>query len=255
MGIEVDKYDVKLLIKTCLITTAGLLVLAAIIAAIYLHATGQLTHVVEQIASVVMPTVPTPTTISATEMEDDSEMSEEVNFDSAFPIAETTEAPVVFGPWLPSDEIDEVLEEEVVEEIYVPYYTSLGTFNLTAYCLCTICTECYSYGYESNGDNKNGTQVTANGSIPTYGRTIAADRRFPFGIEIYIEGLGWRTVEDRGGAIRGQRLDVFMPNHHLALSFGRQNREVRIRTADLDRVCPSIFEIIEDGNQYQLLSQ
>jgi 3D (Asp-Asp-Asp) domain-containing protein len=134
----------------------------------------------------------------------------------------------------------EVLEE--IEDLYIPEYTNLGEFRLTAYCLCFICTETYSYGYEDNAQNANGTQVTAHGTVPTYGRTIAADRRFPFGAEIYIEGLGWRTVEDRGGAIQNQRLDVFIPNHHSARSFGVQYAEVRIRTAHLDSVCPTLSE-------------
>jgi 3D (Asp-Asp-Asp) domain-containing protein len=136
---------------------------------------------------------------------------------------------------------NEVLVE--LEVAYIPEYTSLGVFRLTSYCLCIECTEEWSYEHYSNADNPYFIQDTASGTIPTYGRTIAADRRFPFGTEIYIEGLGWRIVEDRGGAIRGQRLDIFIPNHHLALSFGVQNAEVRIRTADLDRVCPTLFEV------------
>lgn len=139
----------------------------------------------------------------------------------------------------------EVLEE--IAEDYIPYYTNLGVFRLSAYCLCFICTETYSSGYESNEDNPNpyAIQVTASGSIPTYGRTIAADRRFPIGMQVYIEGLGWRTVEDRGGAITEKRFDIFMPGHQLARNFGVQHAQVRIRTADLDRICSSLFAVEE----------
>ena len=33
------------------------------------------------------------------------------------------------------------------------------------------------------------------------------------GTKVYIEGLGVRTVEDRGGAIKGNRVDVFVSTH------------------------------------------
>lgn len=56
--------------------------------------------------------------------------------------------------------------------------------------------------------------VTASGKQATYGRTIAADKsRFPFGTKLYIEGLGIFTVEDRGGAIKNNKIDVAVPSH------------------------------------------
>jgi Uncharacterized protein conserved in bacteria len=36
------------------------------------------------------------------------------------------------------------------------------------------------------------------------------------------------TVEDRGGAIQGNRIDVFFPTHQEALNFGRQTADVYI---------------------------
>lgn len=51
---------------------------------------------------------------------------------------------------------------------------------------------------------------------------------------LYIEGIGERTVQDRGGAISGQKIDVFFNNHEDALHFGRQ--EVRIKViSDTER--------------------
>lgn len=56
--------------------------------------------------------------------------------------------------------------------------------------------------------------ITASGKQATYGRTIAADKsRFPFGTKLYIEGLGTFTVEDRGGAIKNNKIDVAVPSH------------------------------------------
>lgn len=54
------------------------------------------------------------------------------------------------------------------------------------------------------------------------------------GTILYIEGIGERTVQDRGGAISGQKIDVFFNNHEDALHFGRQ--EVRIKViSDTER--------------------
>ena len=36
------------------------------------------------------------------------------------------------------------------------------------------------------------------------------------------------TVEDRGGAIKGNRIDIFFTTHQDALNFGRQTADVYI---------------------------
>lgn len=38
-----------------------------------------------------------------------------------------------------------------------------------------------------------------------------------------MEGLGEMVVQDRGGAIQGQKIDVYFESHDDALQFGRQN--------------------------------
>ena len=110
------------------------------------------------------------------------------------------------------------------EEPERPKWT-LVTFVATAYCLCIICTEHYSHEYEGNPPDF--VQRTASGTIPQVGRTIAVDTSvIPFGTEIYIVGLGWRTAEDSGGAIRGMIIDIFKESHQAALNWGR--REVKV---------------------------
>jgi len=37
------------------------------------------------------------------------------------------------------------------------------------------------------------------------------------------------TAEDRGGAIKGNKIDVFFDTHKEALNFGRQTAEVYIK--------------------------
>jgi rare lipoprotein A len=62
------------------------------------------------------------------------------------------------------------------------------------------------------------------------GRTIAADSSIPFGTQIYIPELGKTfTVTDRGGAIKGDRLDMYMEDPADALKFGDRELEVRIK--------------------------
>ena len=62
----------------------------------------------------------------------------------------------------------------------------------------------------------------ANGNYPTAGYTIAHNS-LPFGTKVYIEGLGYRTVEDRGPAYLGTTwADVFMDTYNECIQFGSQ---------------------------------
>jgi len=55
---------------------------------------------------------------------------------------------------------------------------------------------------------------------------IAADKRFAFGTKLRIHGAGpydgVYTVADRGGAIRGQHIDLYIPSRAEAMRFGRR---------------------------------
>ena len=70
--------------------------------------------------------------------------------------------------------------------------------------------------------------VTASGDRPIPGQTVAADKSIPFGTKVWIEGVGVRTVNDRGGAIKRGRLDLCMATRDEAIAFGRQKRKVII---------------------------
>jgi 3D (Asp-Asp-Asp) domain-containing protein len=66
--------------------------------------------------------------------------------------------------------------------------------------------------------------MTASGVMARSG-TIAADTSlYPFGTVLYIEGYGYGRVEDRGGAIKGARLDLWFPSHRAALAWGRRKQ-------------------------------
>lgn len=51
---------------------------------------------------------------------------------------------------------------------------------------------------------------------------------FPAGTVLYIEGLGERIVQDRGGAINGYDVDVYHNDHNAALQFGRQHLQAYV---------------------------
>lgn len=99
----------------------------------------------------------------------------------------------------------------------------------TAYCSCEKC--CGEWAT----NRPDGIVYTASGAVAEEGVTIAADWSvYSPGTILYIEGIGERTVQDRGGAISGQKIDVFFNNHEEALHFGRQ--EVRIKViSDTER--------------------
>jgi uncharacterized protein YabE (DUF348 family) len=62
---------------------------------------------------------------------------------------------------------------------------------------------------------------TASGSMPSAGRTVATDPSvIPLGTWIYIEGYGFRRAEDTGGAIKGNKLDLYFDNDQDAHNFG-----------------------------------
>lgn len=95
----------------------------------------------------------------------------------------------------------------------------LGTFNLTAYCACEKCC--------GKAPGHPGYGITASGARVQEGVTIAADTRvIPMGSRVYIEGVGERVVQDRGGGVKGNRIDIYFASHQAALQFGRKNRSV-----------------------------
>ena len=70
---------------------------------------------------------------------------------------------------------------------------------------------------------------TATGTWPSRG-TVAVDPRvIPLGTELHIEGYGPAVAADTGGAIKGQKLDLYMDSKDECLQWGRRKVEVQIR--------------------------
>lgn len=97
--------------------------------------------------------------------------------------------------------------------------TPLGKFEATAYCPCVECCEQWA----SDPNNK----ITSIGVGAYQGNTIAVDPSvIPYGTKLYVEGLGTFIASDCGGAIKGNKLDVYFAVHDQTASFGRKQVNV-----------------------------
>ena len=107
---------------------------------------------------------------------------------------------------------------------------------VTAYCPCPICC-----GPLAAGITASGKPVTANG-----GKFVAADPDVPFGTMLVIPGYyAGRPVPvyDRGGAIRGNRIDVYFDSHAVAQRWGR-------RWLAVDRVADVVDQRPKSSSSY-----
>lgn len=101
------------------------------------------------------------------------------------------------------------LKNDEYELIYV------GDFKITYYC-----DERYDHICGGNG-------VTASGKPTEVGVTAAADWSvLPKGSKIYIQNVGWREVQDIGGGVNGQHVDVLVHGHQEALNIGTSTEGV-----------------------------
>ena len=134
---------------------------------------------------------------------------------------------VPIGKALATPEATENAEpDEIKVIVYIeskPEYTSLGEFKITAYCSCKKCCEQYA-------DNRpNGKVYGASGAELKPNYSIAVDPDvIPYGTKVYIDGREY-IAQDTGGAIAGNRIDLYMSNHEEALEWGVQYCEVFVK--------------------------
>ncbi len=117
------------------------------------------------------------------------------------------------------------IESNTEHNIELPGEWEMIEMRVTAYCPCPSCCGEYSDG------------ITACGYVIQPGDTfVAADGRYSFDTEMLIPGYSNSKpvkVLDRGGAIKGNRLDVFFATHDEALQWGVQYLEVNVRRKSL----------------------
>ena len=106
----------------------------------------------------------------------------------------------------------ETTEQETEPEAW----TSLGEFKITHYCPCEACSGKW-------GD------LTSTGVRAKAGHTIAVDPRvIPYGSVVQIDGHEY-VAEDTGGAIKGNRIDIYCESHQEASDRGVIYAEVLLK--------------------------
>lgn len=146
----------------------------------------------------------------------DSTNVEPVVYVCTYPVEEVTEPKVETTTPTKKETTKATKTTKVIEtteptESVEPHY--LGEFKLTAYCACAKCCG------KTDG-------ITASGTKATEGRTIAVDPTvIPYGTEVTINGNTY-IAEDCGGAIDGNRIDVYFDSHSEAWDFGVQYADV-----------------------------
>jgi N-acetylmuramoyl-L-alanine amidase len=86
----------------------------------------------------------------------------------------------------------------------------------TAYCNGCSGTTAYGIDLRSNPDQK----------------VIAVDPKvIPLGTRVWVEGYGEAIAGDTGGAIKGHKIDVFIPSYELAMEWGVK-KKVKMKVLD-----------------------
>ncbi len=93
-------------------------------------------------------------------------------------------------------------------------------FYVTATAYTAYCNGC-------SGITATGIDLRSNPSL----KVIAVDPRvIPLGSKVWVEGYGYAVAGDTGGAIKGMKIDLFVPSTEQAFGFGR--KKVRIKILD-----------------------
>jgi len=95
----------------------------------------------------------------------------------------------------------------------------IGEFKITA----------YTAGFESTGKYPGDPAfgITASGATVQEDLTIAADWDvLPLNTWVYIEDVGYRFVQDKGGGIKGNCIDLYISNLDQAQEWGVQQKRV-----------------------------
>ena len=85
-----------------------------------------------------------------------------------------------------------------------------GQFKATAYCSCSKCCGKLAEGITASGKRVHWGMIAADWSVLPPGTRVGLSC---FPRQVFV-------VEDRGGAIKGKRIDVWYPSHRSALKFG-----------------------------------
>ncbi|RDY24218.1 DUF348 domain-containing protein [Romboutsia maritimum] len=90
---------------------------------------------------------------------------------------------------------------------------------------------------KNNGSNLSvvatayaGDTITSTGTTPRWGVIAVDPRVIPYGSRVYIPEFNMTFIaEDCGGAIKGNRIDIFMNSENQAYSWGRRTVSVNVQ--------------------------
>ena len=101
-------------------------------------------------------------------------------------------------------------------------------YTATAYCSCQKCCGIYAENRPVDDDGKE-IVYTASGERAIQGVTIADDWSvLSVGTVVEVDGYGEFTVHDKGGTIKGNKIDIYFESHQDALEFGVKTVNLRV---------------------------
>lgn len=103
---------------------------------------------------------------------------------------------------------------------YLPVTQHSAVFTVTHYCGCSICCGSYSSGSESEAYGASGKRLEPLVSVAVDPRVI------PLGTVLRDADGHLYRAEDTGGAIKGNRIDLFVGNHEEARKLGVKEIEL-----------------------------
>ena len=77
-------------------------------------------------------------------------------------------------------------------------------------------------GYSSNDTSQGTTGITATGKVAVEGIIAVDPKIIPFGTTVEIKDIGVFIADDRGGKIKGNRIDIFFDSKEEAKDFGKK---------------------------------
>lgn len=96
--------------------------------------------------------------------------------------------------------------------------TATKTFYVEATAYTAYCAGC-------SGTTATGIDLRSNPGV----KVIAVDPRIiPLGSKVWVEGYGHAVAGDTGGAIKGNKVDLFMPSKTSANQWGRKKVQIKV---------------------------
>ncbi|NLJ97846.1 MAG: DUF348 domain-containing protein [Tissierellia bacterium] len=148
----------------------------------------------------------------------------------------------VLGEKVVKKPIPEIVEEGTRKKVVTPKKTApskqatASRGGLRSRKVVTMSATAYDLSYESCGKRPGdrGYGITASGTKARRGVVAVDPRVIPLGTKLYIESLdgtkdyGYAIAGDTGGAIKGNRIDLFFDTAGEVKRFGRRNVKVHI---------------------------